>query len=630
MMKILFYPFLILFIGLISQNTNAQWNDTGVGLNTSKDVSIGTASTGYAFYVKKAKPDWQSRFSNSSSGGAEVYVAHGSGFGMYIKGNTLDTKYTLLLRNGSNKNTNIFRNDGSVGLGLRGFVGVGTSSPQEKFHVDGNMLARSTYPQLILQQSNTATNYVQGISTQLNDGTPNWWFGTKNGTEWRVTKGNAYATPLLRIESDGDVSTNGPLDVFTNKGVPLSFNKPSSGWQITTYNIAGERHAYAGLDPNNNFVITKKLGNDIILRGGNVGIENNDPQHTLDVSGTFKSNAANVSSLNVSGLGGSSNLKMLTVNTNGDIGKATIPSGSVWSENSQSIFSNVGNYGKVYFSNFDNTDVSLGLSRQNNSGTWWISHRGPTGAGLNKELEFVHDDPSLGYINPLRIKRDGIVVRNLEIYSPGYDAGFAFKVEDANGSPGLPIFRLDVDNRQQDILRVLESGTVDIEASPEGNAEGAKMTLDGNGSIIFEARNNQNLAIKGANDILIQNSNGNGNIKLTPSDFACVNGRLEIRGSGGCAPDYVFADDYKLRSIEELADFIAKESHLPGVKSAEVFENSGFDVVADSYSFLEKIEELTLYTIAQENKIDLLTEKLEAQQKETEKLQTMLLELLNK
>ena len=61
-------------------------------------------------------------------------------------------------------------------------------------------------------------------------------------------------------------------------------------------------------------------------------------------------------------------------------------------------------------------------------------------------------------------------------------------------------------------------------------------------------------------------------------------------------------------SINELADYISKNNHLPGIKSeAEVKKDGGKISVGESYTkLLEKIEELTLYTIAQQIEIDKL------------------------
>lgn len=69
------------------------------------------------------------------------------------------------------------------------------------------------------------------------------------------------------------------------------------------------------------------------------------------------------------------------------------------------------------------------------------------------------------------------------------------------------------------------------------------------------------------------------------------------------APDYVFKNDYNLLSIEEVKQHIQEKGHLPNIPSAEVMENDGVALGVMNMKLLEKIEELTLYTIQQETEI---------------------------
>lgn len=73
--------------------------------------------------------------------------------------------------------------------------------------------------------------------------------------------------------------------------------------------------------------------------------------------------------------------------------------------------------------------------------------------------------------------------------------------------------------------------------------------------------------------------------------------------------DYVFEKEYKLMPLKELEKFINVNKHLPDVPSTGDVEKNGVDVTEISAVLLKKIEELTLYTIE-------LEKKLEAQQKE--------------
>ncbi len=75
--------------------------------------------------------------------------------------------------------------------------------------------------------------------------------------------------------------------------------------------------------------------------------------------------------------------------------------------------------------------------------------------------------------------------------------------------------------------------------------------------------------------------------------------------------DYVFKKDYSLRSLQELEAYINQNGHLPNVPSANEVYSKGIDVAQMDATLLEKIEELHLYIIAQNKKIEELTKKIE-------------------
>ncbi|WP_340063196.1 hypothetical protein [Ascidiimonas aurantiaca] len=85
------------------------------------------------------------------------------------------------------------------------------------------------------------------------------------------------------------------------------------------------------------------------------------------------------------------------------------------------------------------------------------------------------------------------------------------------------------------------------------------------------------------------------------------------------APDYVFKKDYKLRSIEALEKFIEENHHLPEIPSAKEFEQNGILQAKMDMDLLKKIEELTLYIIAQQKEIERL-KSMEKRLTEVEKL----------
>jgi trimeric autotransporter adhesin len=70
--------------------------------------------------------------------------------------------------------------------------------------------------------------------------------------------------------------------------------------------------------------------------------------------------------------------------------------------------------------------------------------------------------------------------------------------------------------------------------------------------------------------------------------------------------DYVFDDQYRLLPLNEVAKFIQQNKHLPGIPSATEMVKEGNDLGQTDAKLLAKIEELTLYMIAQQKKIEAL------------------------
>ena len=69
-------------------------------------------------------------------------------------------------------------------------------------------------------------------------------------------------------------------------------------------------------------------------------------------------------------------------------------------------------------------------------------------------------------------------------------------------------------------------------------------------------------------------------------------------------PDYVFEEDYDLMKLSELDKYIRKNKHLPNISSMEEVKENGLKSKGMIINLLKKIEELTLYTLNQEKKIE--------------------------
>lgn len=84
--------------------------------------------------------------------------------------------------------------------------------------------------------------------------------------------------------------------------------------------------------------------------------------------------------------------------------------------------------------------------------------------------------------------------------------------------------------------------------------------------------------------------------------------KVDIAANNGWA-DYVFTKDYKLMPLKELDQFISTNGHLPEVPTTEEAIKNGIELKEMNILLLKKIEELTLYTIEQQKRIEALENK---------------------
>ncbi len=73
--------------------------------------------------------------------------------------------------------------------------------------------------------------------------------------------------------------------------------------------------------------------------------------------------------------------------------------------------------------------------------------------------------------------------------------------------------------------------------------------------------------------------------------------------------DFVFEENYSLRPLSEVSDFIQANKHLPEIPPAAYMVNAGLDMGEFQIKLLQKIEELTLYIIEQDKRIKELENK---------------------
>ena len=74
-------------------------------------------------------------------------------------------------------------------------------------------------------------------------------------------------------------------------------------------------------------------------------------------------------------------------------------------------------------------------------------------------------------------------------------------------------------------------------------------------------------------------------------------------------------ENYKLMKLNDLSHFVKTNKHLPDVAPAAEMESEGINLSEMNALLLRKVEELTLYIIGQDEKMQFLEEKVNKLQK---------------
>ncbi len=186
----------------------------------------------------------------------------------------------------------------------------------------------------------------------------------------------------------------------------------------------------------------------------------------------------------------------------------------------------------------------------------------------------------------------------------------------ANPSAALHIYKSNIPNfKLQNSFSYLEIGVA--------NNNGNFATYSDKGDVVF--RTGTTLPKHGMvffiND---DNNDGKSSIRFMDQNRVImgiynnaavrINGKLftkEMHVKTNVWSDFVFDDNYNLITIEDLAKYINKNKHLPDVPTEKEVKEKGINVAEMNAVLLQKVEELTLYLIEQDNKIKKMEKEIE-------------------
>jgi hypothetical protein len=262
------------------------------------------------------------------------------------------------------------------------------------------------------------------------------------------------------------------------------------------------------------------------------------------------------------------------------------------------------NFG-MQINSISNIKLASGNSIVLNSGNTKsvIISNGKIGIGLDNgqtPLDVLH-------IKTVLPNTSGILFNNLNSNSPTLELSDKFLTVNANGEMIL------AKNTNANAINSIQAGN--------------NVTINGAGTTASPYIINANLpnapivnwtaSTVGSDNITNTNTGGvviGSGLQVLPSGYKLYveNGiltekvKVALKSSVNWA-DYVFNKDYKLKPLAEVEQFVTTNKHLPGVPSAtQLVNEGGIDVAQMLSKQMEKIEELTLYLIELNKKVEKL------------------------